>query len=99
MKITSDQADAAYTILVNHAGAPDNINGRNREDFVFYVAECKFPDKEYRFCGSLGFGGKFLNEGDRVPVVNCYLEDRTPEREAAILATNEALAVLFGDVL
>jgi hypothetical protein len=40
------------------------------------------PGREYRFCGSLGFGGKFHCERD-IWRVSCYPEDSTLERRAA----------------
>ena len=47
--------------------------------------------------GSLGFGGKFRNNGNRnnTPHVNCYPEDETPARLAMIAAANKRLDELF----
>lgn len=94
-QITPSQADAAYTILVQHAGA--RAHPFDRELFVYHVAKAKHPATEYRFMGHLGFGGKFRNNGNKnnVPHVDCYREDLTQEREAVIAATNAALAELF----
>jgi hypothetical protein len=80
-----------FDILVAHAGMRDDEHGDNRLSFVYnQTAEvCR----EYRFCGSLGFGGKFYNEA-RGWTVGCYREDETPARLAAIAATNAALAAL-----
>lgn len=52
---------------------------------------------EYRFCGALGFGGKFCNNGNRdnTPYVDCYREDETPARLQMIEAANKRLAELF----
>ncbi len=64
-------------------------------EFADYVAR---PDAtEYRFIGSLGFGGKFyIPRGWRV---DCYPEDRTPERLTTITTANEQLAELEIDLL
>lgn len=93
--ITADQADEAYTILVGHAGASDR--DESRRSFVYHVSECARPTDEYRFMGKLGFGGKFRNNGnnDGIPYVDCYREDETPERNAAMITTNCLLAELF----
>lgn len=48
---------------------------------------------EYRFIGSLGFGGKFWRNNGRW-YVTAYREDLTPERQAVIDATNAALTAL-----
>lgn len=53
-----------------------------------------WPDcGEYRFMGSLGFGGKVWSNRGRL-YVTCYPEDRTPERQAAIDWANARLATL-----
>lgn len=56
--------------------------------------------REYRFCGALGFGGKFRNNGNRenTPYVDCYQEHETPARLAMIEAANKRLAELFSAV-
>jgi hypothetical protein len=55
--------------------------------------------EEYRFCGALGFGGKFRNNGnhDNTPYVDCYPKDETPARLVMIERANKRLAELFGD--
>ena len=88
-------ARRVWGILVNHAGAEDTdfnwVSFRQWFDKAF----AKGGD-EYRFIGSLGFGGKFwLHHRDGM-YVTCYREDETPERLAAIEATNHALADLRG---
>lgn len=91
-KITPEQADAAYSVLVRHAGARDDE--RERYAFVHHVVDgCR----EYRFQGHLGFGGKFRNNGNNgdVPYVDCYREHLTTHTNAVILATNAMLAELF----
>lgn len=96
--MTLEQANAVYDILVAHAGAQEV----GRADFVFQQTSERWPT-EYRFGGSLGFGGKFW----RLPLpfrvgsdanwyVTAYPEDmdRRPEIRQEIDATNAALAVL-----
>jgi len=86
-KMTESQASAVYDILCASAKAPD---GSSRDRFIREFTGDR-PANEWRFCGSLGFGGKF-----RFPrmTVDCYPEDATAERRAAIEATNAALADL-----
>jgi hypothetical protein len=80
--VKREVANAVYDILVRLASAPE----RMRENFlrVQESTDCR----EYRFMGSLGFGGKFWKESWRV---SCYPEDETPDRAATIRACNAAL--------
>ncbi len=75
--------DSTYSILVKHAGAIDSPMERH----CFEVA-IKGGCEEYRFIGTLGFGGKYRPKRNEV---DCYPEDRNPKRDAAIKATNAAL--------
>lgn len=94
MRVTEADADRAYSILVEHAGAIESND--ERADFIYSVSRPDLLTTEYRFGGSLGFGGKFRIPSDgRAPFVNCYPEDRTPERLEAIDRTNNALQALF----
>ncbi len=95
--LSESEAAAIWRVLVDHAGAPDHA--MSCDAFVQFQAAqvCK----EYRFCGSLGFGGKFRRDrvwigGTRTEswAVDCYPEDLTDERQAVIAETNEALAEL-----
>lgn len=94
-KITQEQAEASYDILVRYAGAQDAEC--EKEAFVYHVSRSDNPTNEYRFRGHLGFGGKFRNNGNNsdVPHVDCYREDENVKRKAVILATNAMLAELF----
>lgn len=91
--ITKEQAEAAYTILVEEAGA--NPDKYERYAFVHYVVE-KHGD-EYRFIGKLGFGGKFRNNGnhDDTPYIDCYPEHLTPARQTIIDNVNGKFVKLF----
>lgn len=89
--LTVERAHRAYDTLVLYAGAdPDD-----REQFVLSVTEPRFIH-EYRFQGSLGFGGKFYAECDAAGIhcrVGCYPEDRTVERDAVVDKVNYLFAL------
>lgn len=88
--MNSGLANRVYDILVEHCGAGDGE--WDRPDFIHTHRDgAEYPPDEYRFIGSLGFGGKFWSYPMRV---SCYREDETPERLASIAAANEALADL-----
>lgn len=94
--LTPHEASAVYDILVAETGA--RPGEREKWSFVRYataIAEWNHIFVEWRFCGSLGFGGKFRFDGFEVPNVNCYREHETPERLAIIERANERLAALF----
>lgn len=84
--------EAAYDLLVKHAGARDSEDAR--ESFVLAFTQVEYPCGEYRFQGSLGFGGKFYREdyASQKHWVGCYPEDRTPTREMEIRIVNGLLA-------
>ena len=86
--MTPVQARTVWKILCQEAQASSRP-----EDTDSFVFEFTGPDptREWRFCGSLGFGGKF-----RFPrmSVDCYPEDLTPARANAIKNTNVCLAAL-----
>lgn len=84
-----------WGILVNHAGAVDTDSNWVSFRQWFDRAFEKGGD-EYRFMGDLGFGGKFwLHRRDGM-YVTCYPEDRTPERDTIVDATNRYLAIVWG---
>lgn len=80
-----EQANAVYDILVSSAGARE---GYDRESFVYSLMSGTVT--EYRFCGALGFGGKFWSDRGKF-YVNCYGEDMTDERRDMINTTNNLL--------
>lgn len=87
--LTVEQANAVWDVLVEHAGASE----AGREDFVIVQAAGRCD--EYRFIGSLGFGGKFwTSTSERRWYVTAYPEDTTPERQRVIDVTNAALSGL-----
>ena len=79
------------------------LTARDADAFVRAISTVLVDDhmicREYRFCGALGFGGKFRNNGNRnnTPHVDCYPEHETPERLAMIEAANRRLATLFSE--
>lgn len=88
-------ARRVWGILVNHAGAVDTDSNWVSFRQWFDKAFAKGGD-EYRFIGSLGFGGKFwLHHRDGM-YVTCYREDETPERLATIEDTNRCLGIVWG---
>lgn len=79
--------EAVYDVLVQEVGAPNRPFDREH----FLRAWPASP--EYRFGGTLGFGGKVWFNAGRI-YVTAYPEDITELRQAAIDAANERLAKL-----
>lgn len=85
---------AIYDILIRTCGAYDSADAYTQ--FIFAADQFSAPYSfEYRFQGSLGFGGKvWLYNGD-YPYVNCYREDETRERNKAMVQANQYLRNLI----
>ncbi len=85
---------AIYEILIRTCGAYDAADAYTQ----FIYAADRFSagwSFEYRFQGSLGFGGKvWLYNGD-YPYVNCYKEDETSARNKAMAQANQDLRNLI----
>ena len=83
-----------YDILVMHVGA--RKDSYDRKSFVqcAIIWDYRFSF-EYRFMGSLGFGGKIWLPLDQAPYVSCYGENETPERNEAIEKANQELSRLL----
>lgn len=79
-------------VLVPIAGAYDGPN--DRDGFVSDHLNTEYPCTEFRFQGSLGFGGKFRMQSDLSCAVECYPEDETPNRQKVIDEANQVLAQL-----
>lgn len=96
-RISPMQAYAIQKIIADECGY---VAGEC-DDFRRSITTEGKPDEkivhEFRFCGSLGFGGKFYNNGnnDNTPYVGCYPQDETQERKAKIARANERIAQLF----
>lgn len=93
MIIPETIANKIYDILTAECGAPDWM----RDDFVYFCTNL-FQSREYRFIGSLGFGGKFWHNDGRF-YVNCYPEDMTVPRAEAIKSANEKLAAVYSAIM
>lgn len=99
-KLSKEIANEIYDILVEDCGAPDRSIELEktylveRGEFVREFSEKDNPTKEWRFCGRLGFGGKFWHNNDRF-YVSCYAEDRTEEREEMMNCANEKLEEVY----
>lgn len=101
-QITERQARAVLKILVEECGHRV-IDPRDGDAFVNVIKTEGLTNpwmvaREYRFCGALGVGGKFHNNGNRdnTPYVDCYRESETPARRGMIEAANRRLAEVFG---
>ena len=87
---TFAEAEAIYAVLVEEAEAINDI--REQHAFAHYLASTEHA--EWRFCGSLGYGGKLHNTPYREPYVTCYPEHTTPDRSATIERCNARLKAL-----
>jgi len=77
-----------WSILQEHAGARPVYE----DDFVYaFTRSSSGPPTEWRFQGTLGFGGKFWRYDGKY-YVTCYPEDKTPERIATCDRVNSLLA-------
>ena len=83
--MTQSKANKVYDLLVSIGGAYEP----NRDSFIYHHTENKDGCSEWRFCGKLGFGGKYRSQTN---TVDCYYEDFDKEREAIINQLNEALS-------
>ena len=94
-KIDEDRAKEIWRILVDTCGAYENRD-RGIEEMCFIAAATTMRHRatEFRFCGKLGFGGKFWVNADKW-YVSCYREDETPERLDIIAEADRQLAVLL----
>ena len=85
-----------WQVLVEECGASEERgSGHGFDSFYRYMIE-DHDWWEFRFMGTLAFGGKFhrtrwLHQPDQMRV-SCYPEDRTPERVRAITGANDRLA-------
>jgi len=91
MENSSELYEACWDILVEHADARNGLRGFNKISFVSSYLETHYPATEWRFQGSLGFGGKFWRINGGLSVT-CYTEDLNPERDAIIKKVNALLA-------
>jgi hypothetical protein len=94
MENSKELYERCYDILVEHAGASNNV--RDKQYFVWLATNHeKFHQlTEYRFCGSLGFGGKFWRNAGKL-YISCYPEDENPKRLAIIEKVNKMIAKIM----
>jgi len=83
-KMTKEKANKVYDLLVSIGGAYEP----ERDDFIYHHTESNVDCSEWRFCGKLGFGGKYRSRYNKV---DCYIEDETPERIKLMDELNSAL--------
>ena len=101
-----DFARKVWRILVEECDAPSGQKidlGDHQVDldeYSFVLAATSEPTdysrggiSEYRFCGSLGFGGKVWRGPP--PYVTCYREDETPAIKARMEKANRRLTALW----
>lgn len=81
------QARKAWTIIMRVAGAEYGL----REDFIRYVTTPSPHPYEFRFMGSLGFGGKFHWTPTQGAWVSCYPEDADDIAKAIVEVCNRLL--------
>lgn len=89
MRLSKQTAEAVYAILVEECGARTDNCGAGQDAFVSYTAR-DYDHHEFRFGGSLGFGGKVYVSQSQIRVAY-YPEDRTPARDKAMLRANDRL--------
>lgn len=86
MSMTVREANAIYDLLVRLAGA----SNRELHRTMFIDSVVLRGTNEYRFCGALGFGGKFYASNWRV---SAYPEDVAANSDLELIVnhTNNAL--------
>lgn len=84
------KCDEIWAILVRYCGASEDGLSEFRRTMLLSDSN----RMEYRFQGSLGFGGKLWIDPYNVRV-SCYPEDVTPERSSAIDFANIEIHQLF----
>lgn len=82
-----------YDVLVRTCDAPDDEVTRLQWD-AFWMGD----GDEFRFCGALGFGGKFRRTRTGWSV-SYYPEDETPDRRNRAVRAYAALGILENEWL
>ena len=86
MKITNDNLNKVYTILVKYGGALEKY----RNEFIYeQTRDTLISSKEYRFVGIFGFGGKYRLATNSVTM---YKEDVTEDLQQKLDILNKKLA-------
>jgi hypothetical protein len=92
MQITNELANRIYDVLVKACETDE----ASRQRFIYYITN-PAQSHEWRFIGSLGFGGKLYHNHGRI-YVGCYWEDETEERRMTIDRANQELSKIVGGV-
>jgi hypothetical protein len=79
--------NAVFDLLVEIGGAHDSL----RAEFLQLLGNAERPCDEFRFQGTLGFGGKYRRKTN---TVDFFPEDLTPARVATLVRLNKKLAKL-----
>lgn len=74
-----------YDLLVLFGGASETY----RQSFVYEHLDSEYPCREWRFCGHLGFGGKYWSETN---TVSFYSEDETALHKEIVVKLNTELS-------
>lgn len=87
--MTVERANKIYDVLTTYGGATDYM----RDSFVYHFTNNIHDEQntcceEWRFCGKLGYGGKYLLETN---TVTCYQEDETKQTLKIIDEINNRL--------
>lgn len=85
-------ANLIYDLLVEECGASEWKH--DRTSFIHAHTAREYLGHEYRFCGYLGFGGKFWNESQKFRV-SAYSENEDAEVVLMVARANERLQRLF----
>lgn len=85
--LRKSKANEIYNILVSLGGAMED----DRDDFIYHHCLYKDGCREWRFCGKLGFGGKYRSTWNGATY---YPEDETPIRKKLANEINSELAKL-----
>ena len=87
-----DFYEAVYDMLIQEGQIRTNVHTEwGRKAFVTYFLGGGI---EWRFQGSLGFGGKFYRGYQHY--VSCYPEDRSPKTDKVITRLNANIRALEG---
>lgn len=93
---TQELFNKVFDVLVRLAGAPEVTRADFINTVVGWSERDPYETREFRFIGSLGFGGKFWLTPESFHV-SAYPEDINEQnkRQNTITTTNEELKKLF----
>jgi hypothetical protein len=85
--MTEERANKVYDILVRLGGAVE----RDRDGFVYHHSRADDICEEWRFSGSLGYGGKYYSDYNRI---DCYKENFNEKTKVVIDKINKELKMV-----